>query len=1577
MRCGSASATHSDGRLTVTVDGVTETFNAKKAPSHVVVRSGNPHTDSGLSVTSHGSQESALKARNARGDGQVVQVKQASDESDSFPSEEHVTNDDLNGLLMDVRTLADFNKDGNPGAAEFLSMSPDEQLAHFNDHIIPLWQKHGLPRKGRGNYLNFQDEVKDSWRGQQRQAYNERFQTIWMDDHMIAKDGDLKIGEMGWDPQGNITHFKMRPGHEAVEQKLRDQQAQMWKQRQTPAYKPQPGDNPGHFLSYPKTAAEQCSGSGRASKHEHDGQRVKCDVCGKTVPITQYAAMHKHQAPKTAMPYYHRSPEFISGDTIQIYPNTYFYESDDPRNVDWETRTYGNELYKVKVKDPSLVEHDINSHNPRVKNPTPWFKTSPDNVELEYIGQDKPRRTGSKLALHFEPTMNVDKQKKRFDSAADEAERNGDHNQAAYFRHMRDLMLEEHAQGRNQPFSNYYPAAQEEYGDQVVHRRTSSYYHVSNPRRTPWKKGPVFLWGDLASAQEHASTTPGAKIYEVDTDGLKLENDDEYDPGIAYYSPTPIPQERFQTMEDDGGFFRDAAYYNVRLQLKDGTPEVSVPADIYHDARAHADELAHKHGLTLVEPDRSPDDIGRGNTYLHAYKDGNWVGNIAIEKPGDLTHYAALARYAATLPTEAELNGLQKEFDQWWKHSPLSKTRKPENSQDNWSYFTDQPVTSWRNVEDFLKERHPQAYTKEDRYGVEDAMPRLTGESASEGLLPPEDSRTLANMLMLHNRAQGRASTAQGYQDAGYDLHALYDNPEMALKIVKGRDKMQHDFDVKHHHTDPKPPPVPKNIPDADLVHGSDYIRRHPSLFDSLPAVGKQPKVEHPGDFLNGGHDVTLVDPEQKKVDEARRKHKDFDQLLKAQRLAAYAIRLGGAEPMYELGDDGLPLWLDDPQERSHAKALRDLGQESDYASYIADRAYTKLMDANAAGDEDAADAWAARSHQADGYEKSLRTADCAPGDVTCNAGIDKPDGKVQDLPNEFVPSEVKQPRPAPAPVSSPSGPSSGHSSGGGGEHPQSSGKPAFTGDLPPSLQSATQFAQSVSGQDYDYGGHGPGTGSEGSYDCSGYMSEIYNNLTGKDERFTTDSDFASLGFQPGYDPHSPYNIGTNGGSGEDGHMAGELNGTPVESSGSNGVQYGGEARGATDPMFTEQWHLPADAIKQGMNLARYAMWLTAGAEGPSKYTTPTDHPRPSAFQDWAGYGGFGGFIDTQEPRTPQYEDAINTVADTLDSTDYRDPRYLKVVQDMARENHVPAENAWWGLMDNPKANDRGWKPSHPGFAYDWQSTEESPFHDGYNELERNREKVHPNKTPPLGTGGPLIESPDDISHYLGMVHQAFDLTADCPPGDPTCAGGAGTNGQNNAPTAPRAPGSADASSLDDSPIQWEMPSAAELARANAPKPNSSWGGHANPSSLAGEGGGGGSSSSSSGSSGGVGTHVDYSPSAGVEQWRDEVATGLERNGLPNTPEMQNQVLHQIQTESSGNPNAINNTDSNAQAGHPSQGLLQTIPSTFEEHRLPGDSSNITDPQANVDAAIDYAKDRYGPTLIDESGNGLGSGHGY
>lgn len=66
-----------------------------------------------------------------------------------------------------------------------------------------------------------------------------------------------------------------------------------------------------------------------------------------------------------------------------------------------------------------------------------------------------------------------------------------------------------------------------------------------------------------------------------------------------------------------------------------------------------------------------------------------------------------------------------------------------------------------------------------------------------------------------------------------------------------------------------------------------------------------------------------------------------------------------------------------------------------------------------------------------------------------------------------------------------------------------------------------------------------------------------------------------------------------------------------------------------------------------------------------------------------------------------------------------------------------------------------------------------------------------------------------------------------------------------------------------------------------------------------------------------------------------------------------------IKRESGGNTDSINNWDSNAAAGHASQGLTQTIPGTFSSYHVAGTSSNITDPTANIAASMNYVMHRY------------------
>ncbi|MCO4586693.1 Phage tape measure [Streptococcus infantarius subsp. infantarius] len=104
---------------------------------------------------------------------------------------------------------------------------------------------------------------------------------------------------------------------------------------------------------------------------------------------------------------------------------------------------------------------------------------------------------------------------------------------------------------------------------------------------------------------------------------------------------------------------------------------------------------------------------------------------------------------------------------------------------------------------------------------------------------------------------------------------------------------------------------------------------------------------------------------------------------------------------------------------------------------------------------------------------------------------------------------------------------------------------------------------------------------------------------------------------------------------------------------------------------------------------------------------------------------------------------------------------------------------------------------------------------------------------------------------------------------------------------------------------------------------------------------------------------LDNPQGGSVERWRSYVERALKANGIEPTGFRVSKILATIQRESNGNPNAQNNWDSNAMAGHPSIGLMQTIGPTFEAYKHAG-HNNIRNGYDNLLAAINYIKHRYG-----------------
>lgn len=94
-----------------------------------------------------------------------------------------------------------------------------------------------------------------------------------------------------------------------------------------------------------------------------------------------------------------------------------------------------------------------------------------------------------------------------------------------------------------------------------------------------------------------------------------------------------------------------------------------------------------------------------------------------------------------------------------------------------------------------------------------------------------------------------------------------------------------------------------------------------------------------------------------------------------------------------------------------------------------------------------------------------------------------------------------------------------------------------------------------------------------------------------------------------------------------------------------------------------------------------------------------------------------------------------------------------------------------------------------------------------------------------------------------------------------------------------------------------------------------------------------------------------------LDGWIRQALAVMAQHHIPGTYDG---IYRNIMRESSGDPNAVNNWDSNAAAGTPSKGLLQVIQPTFDAYHVAGTSDDIMDPVANIVAACNYAAQLYG-----------------
>jgi LysM repeat protein len=93
-----------------------------------------------------------------------------------------------------------------------------------------------------------------------------------------------------------------------------------------------------------------------------------------------------------------------------------------------------------------------------------------------------------------------------------------------------------------------------------------------------------------------------------------------------------------------------------------------------------------------------------------------------------------------------------------------------------------------------------------------------------------------------------------------------------------------------------------------------------------------------------------------------------------------------------------------------------------------------------------------------------------------------------------------------------------------------------------------------------------------------------------------------------------------------------------------------------------------------------------------------------------------------------------------------------------------------------------------------------------------------------------------------------------------------------------------------------------------------------------------------------------------LDGWINQAISILSANGYSVS---YNAIYETAINESAGNPDAVNDWDSNAAAGTPSTGLMQMIQPTFDAYALSG-YDDIDNPVDNIIAAVRYAAAEYG-----------------
>jgi len=123
---------------------------------------------------------------------------------------------------------------------------------------------------------------------------------------------------------------------------------------------------------------------------------------------------------------------------------------------------------------------------------------------------------------------------------------------------------------------------------------------------------------------------------------------------------------------------------------------------------------------------------------------------------------------------------------------------------------------------------------------------------------------------------------------------------------------------------------------------------------------------------------------------------------------------------------------------------------------------------------------------------------------------------------------------------------------------------------------------------------------------------------------------------------------------------------------------------------------------------------------------------------------------------------------------------------------------------------------------------------------------------------------------------------------------------------------------------------------------------------------------------------INYSPAGGAEQWRPllEWAADYVGSGFTTAQAQMDAGIKQINTESGGDPNAVQQVRDVNWPHNKAVGLLQIAKGTWPGVRDPDFPDDRTDPVANIVGALNYYLREYGTDLTTNWGRGMGYASG-